>query len=154
MPFPASVYGQKSDVFATAALMPADLPIGQEQYDAGSGKTYKLLQANGAIPANSALNYDGTQASNNVVISNATGKATLGVNDNSGVALIAGNVFWATIKGPCTPLVTAATAAGVQVYCNTTAGTMTTATAADLGPVRCETRAASGAGGATACFLF
>jgi hypothetical protein len=119
-----------------------------------------LVKANGSIAANQAVAYDATQANPYTVVACPTGQNALGVNDTSGsgsgtaITTAANPYFWATTGGPCNPLVTTTTAAGVTLACNTTAGTLTTAADTDVNLPQFETRASSGTGGATACWMF
>lgn len=158
MGYPASLYGSASDTFLT---LPADLTLGQCHIDLNTGHKRMLVKANGTITPGQAVAYDATQANNYTVVACPTGQNVLGINDTSGsaggttVTVAANPYFWATTGGPCTPLVTASTAAGVPLACNTTAGTLTTAANTDVSLANVETRAASGgSGGATACWFF
>jgi hypothetical protein len=127
-------------------------------YDAANKgfREVMLVQAGGALTANQALKFS---AAGTVVPTAAAGDIVQGVNDLSGAAMgtgaavANGNYFYMTIRGCCNPLVAAGQAAGTKLMASGTAGQLTAWTSAQFANTNLASLAASGAGGATLCWL-
>lgn len=122
----------------------------------GGFKELQVVKGSGTITANQALKYN--DAVFTVVATGAVTDQVDGVNDVSsgtsgtGAAVTAGNFFLMTIRGNAKPLVAAGVAAGTVLGASAVAGQLA-AWASPNVMSRLKNLAASGGGGATACYF-
>ena len=156
---PYSTVGVDSFSAVYTTLPPLGLVVGREaDTTAVTGKSYKLVQAAAAIPANAAVYASGVTTSTadatfQVTACSAANQYILGVNDNAGQAIPSGSYFWITIKGKCAPLVAASIAINTFVVSSATSGTLAAAAAGTSLQANIFLLAASGAGGATLAYI-
>lgn len=152
---PAGIYGKLTDQYAPTdnMIVTGRLREGQEAWDPVSGKKYRFVASTAAIPVNQYCRWDSASADvDGVKPGGAVIDPIAGVND-TGTAITSLNLFWMLTGGPCTPLVAAGVAKNVILRGSAVAGTFAAADSSAAEDTRCSTRAASGGGGATACYL-
>lgn len=153
MPYPAGMYGSFNDIYpATSELITSGrLRHGQEFWDAEKGKRYRFVKANAAIAANKACKYDPSQADPHTVIATAAETDYAEGVNTTGQTVASGSSFFMLVEGECTPLVATSIAAGVALVPSSTSGQLAAADGTGAEKICAVTKAASGAGGATAC---
>lgn len=146
------LYGKLTDTY-TAATLPSSLVVGQEFIDFQAGKQYKLFKAGGTIAANAAFKFN-TSDTTTVIATAAATDGLHGVHCVTGAQVTANTIFWGQIRGPITILAAASQNAGTICAPSGTAGTVTVGSAAAVQQLRVVLTADSGAGGATAAYLY
>lgn len=157
---PANVYATLPGGSVTGNAL--GLTVGMRFQSSDDMKVYMFVQADASsLPINGACYlstvtgaYPLTTAFKVTPTSTANTQPIIGINDNSGVIVTTGQYCWLTIYGRCTPLVAAAVATNTFVVSSATSGQLQAATAGTSIQANILTTTASGAGGATNCWMF
>ena len=161
----SATIGLASDTYASLTDAAAQgLTAGMIVQDPNLNR-FRMLVHNGSgstIGANAAVAL--SDADYNVAETGTSGQPVVGISDRVGGTVANGLYFWITVAGLAYPLVAASVSAGSIVMASGTAGTMAVATIVipvtgqtpTVEPAvqtNISTLAASGTGGATACWI-
>lgn len=147
-----ATFGLFSDVYESLPTG-SGLQLGMVVQVPNTGEYKMLVKAGGAnIADNSALKFDDDAYT--VVVATNVGENVCGSQDNAGATVTAAYYFWMSYKGPMDILLAAGISEGAFVAASATDGTLAAGNAANVENRNIVALAGSGAGGATACFVF
>lgn len=147
-PYIASGFGGDDGVYTA---IPSGMQLGMKRLSKDGLTECTFVQAGAAVAANKMCKLNGA---NYVVIPTIlVTDIGLGCNDRNGTTVPANSYFWLATKGYMSPLLAAGIAAESTVQPSVVSGQLAANGATDNNQTNIVSQAASGAGGATLCFL-